>query len=335
MPKVSIIIPVYNSEKYLHKCLDSVTNQTLKDIEIICINDGSTDNSLNILNEYASNDKRFVVISQKNQGQAIARNNVLNIASGEYIGFVDSDDFVELDMFEKMYSLAIENNCDTIYCNYDRFWEGNKHLEIANKFDEYNIDIKPNTIFSWGGAIKKCVLKNIPYICMNKLIKTDLIKNNNIKFADKKIFAEDVIFSINVLLRSQRCLYTSDVLYHYVIHHNSSIATLPNDPMLLINEVGNLLDSLHLNKILEKEFEQFKLDTFLVSYKRERNNKNNILKLAKNVLCKKQYDEIKKLHYKYLSKKIIQNIFSIKNHYDFKNNEKSKVLTIFGYNIYI
>ena len=92
MPKVSVIIPVYNVEKYLKQCLDSVVNQTLKDIEIICVNDGSTDNSLEILEEYAQKDNRIIIISQENQGQSVARNIALEKATGEYVGFVDSDD---------------------------------------------------------------------------------------------------------------------------------------------------------------------------------------------------------------------------------------------------
>lgn len=105
--KLSIIIPAFNTEKYLPKCLDSVVNQTLKDIEIICIDNNSTDNTLNIFNEYAKNDSRIKIISNnENKGAASSRNLGLDIASGEYIGFVDSDDFIELEMFEKLYEVA-------------------------------------------------------------------------------------------------------------------------------------------------------------------------------------------------------------------------------------
>lgn len=97
MTKVSIIVPVYNVEKYLKRCLDSLVNQTLKDIEIICVNDGSTDGSLAILDEYVRNDDRIVVINQENSGQSVARNRGIDVAKGEYIGFVDSDDWVSED----------------------------------------------------------------------------------------------------------------------------------------------------------------------------------------------------------------------------------------------
>ena len=113
MPKVSVIIPVYNTERYLRRCLDSVCNQTLSDIEIICINDCSTDNSLDILKEYADKDKRIKIINFKeNKGAAVARNTGIDIVNGEYIGFIDSDDFVDSDFYEKLYNTASENNSD-------------------------------------------------------------------------------------------------------------------------------------------------------------------------------------------------------------------------------
>ena len=110
--KISIIIPVYNAEKYLRKCLDSVINQTLKEIEIICINDGSTDLSLSILKKYATCDNRIKIINQENQGVAIARNNGLKYATGEYIGYVDSDDYVSSIFFELLYNNAKKYNAD-------------------------------------------------------------------------------------------------------------------------------------------------------------------------------------------------------------------------------
>ena len=112
MTKVSIIVPVYNVEKYLKRCLDSLVNQTLKDIEIICVNDGSTDGSLAILNEYVRNDDRIVVINQENSGQSVARNRGIDVAKGEYLGFVDSDDWVSEDYFERLHNSAIQNNAE-------------------------------------------------------------------------------------------------------------------------------------------------------------------------------------------------------------------------------
>jgi len=115
IPNVSIIVPIYNVEPYLHRCLDSLVNQTLKDIEIICINDCSPDNSLDILKEYAEKDERINIINfEKNQGVSVARNTGIEIAKGEYIGFVDSDDYVDLDFYEKLYKKARETDADMV-----------------------------------------------------------------------------------------------------------------------------------------------------------------------------------------------------------------------------
>ena len=112
MQKVSVIISVYNVEKYLARCLDSVINQTLKDIEIICVNDGSTDNSAQILEEYAQKDERIKVITQVNSGLSEARNTGMSASTGEFIAFLDSDDFVDLDFYEALYNSAVKNNCE-------------------------------------------------------------------------------------------------------------------------------------------------------------------------------------------------------------------------------
>ena len=136
--KVSIIIPVYNVERYLPKCLDSVINQTLRDIEIICIDDCSTDGSYEILQEYASKDDRIIVLKQEtNQGQGVARNRGIDIAKGEYIGFVDPDDWIELDMYEKMYNQAKNLNSEIVICNINRYNEESKKTKKAQFFENY------------------------------------------------------------------------------------------------------------------------------------------------------------------------------------------------------
>ena len=115
--KVSVIIPVYNSENYLVKCLNSIVNQTLNEIEIIIVNDGSTDDSQLIIDEFKRNDSRIITIEQLNGGLGAARNKGIENASGEYIAFVDSDDYVDLSMFEKMYELAIRHQAEIIFCD--------------------------------------------------------------------------------------------------------------------------------------------------------------------------------------------------------------------------
>lgn len=133
MPKVSVIIPVYNVEAYLKQCLDSVINQTLDDIEIICINDGSTDSSLNILQEYAKKDKRIVIINQKNTGLSNARQRGMDICQGEYVAHIDSDDFIELNFLQSLYTVAKNQNAD-ISVSTIKFFDNNNNFQTATAF---------------------------------------------------------------------------------------------------------------------------------------------------------------------------------------------------------
>ena len=150
MSKISIIIPIYNSEQYLASCLDSVINQTIRDIEIICVNDGSTDNSAKIIEEYAHKDNRVKVLHKENGGQTSSRRAGLELATSEYIGFVDSDDWIDSDMYERMLSVAEQYQTDMVSSGY--YLEGNyttKHLDGVKYglYDEANIqNLRDNTI---------------------------------------------------------------------------------------------------------------------------------------------------------------------------------------------
>lgn len=124
--KVSIIVPIYNVEKYLDRCMESLLNQTLKDIEIIMVDDGSPDNCPKMCDEYAKKDSRVKVIHKRNAGLGEARNSGLKIISGKFVAFVDSDDFVELDMYEKLYTAAENMKSDTVYCGFSKYLSNGK-----------------------------------------------------------------------------------------------------------------------------------------------------------------------------------------------------------------
>lgn len=222
MTKVSVIIPVYNVEKYLRECLDSVVNQSLKDIEIICVDDGSTDNSLSILQEYAAKDKRFKIFTQKNKGAATARNKGLRVAKSEYLYFMDSDDYLELEALEKIYKKITETNADIcifknrvynqstgefISCN----WE-NSILNIPNKktFNKYDI---PNVFF-------QCC--NIP--AWSKMYKTSFIKKNNIEFQNLKT-CNDVYFNYTTLALADSISFLDETLHTWRTAHTCTTTT--------------------------------------------------------------------------------------------------------------
>ena len=155
MPKVSVIIPVYNVEKYLSQCLDSVINQTLTDIEIICVNDGSTDNSVEILARYAAIDKRIKIISQENSGYGKAINTGLTTASGEYVAILESDDWAESDMYDTLYNTAQQYNLDIVKADYYKYWSSDfNQLVKIGRIQDYNtvFSLKPEQYMSkiWG-----------------------------------------------------------------------------------------------------------------------------------------------------------------------------------------
>lgn len=209
-PNISVIIPVYNSGKYLRKCLDSVINQTYDNLEIILVDDGSTDGSENICDSYANVDHRIVCIHQPNQGVSRARNNGIKIATGDYIHFPDSDDYLELDTYEYLIKKMRECPCDIIafeyYTTYND-WE-KRHIQGAEKYglctreDAHN-RINSGSPFSW-----------------NKLFSKDVICN--VWFNEKIYRGEDSLFVHSALENAEQIYFDSRPLYHYVQSEESA-----------------------------------------------------------------------------------------------------------------
>jgi len=198
-PLVSIIIPVYNVEKYLRECLDSVRNQTLREIEVICVDDGSTDASGRILDEYAAEDERFIVIHQENTKQGKARNRAIPLARGTYTGFCDSDDRMEPEMCEKLYALATETGSDIAQCSYKIL---GKMKDPLRKF--------PGTFYSSETEKVRCS----DFSPCNKLYKTSLLQQNPIRFVEGKYY-EDVTFSKVVPFYANQIAQLHETLYFY------------------------------------------------------------------------------------------------------------------------
>ena len=217
MPKISIIIPVYNVEKYLRQCMDSIISQTFKDFECICVNDGSTDGSLDILQEYAKKDDRIKIINQKNSGSSVSRNKALKQSIGQYIAFVDSDDFIAVDYLEKLLTVAEKENSDIVFCRHkmyysldNRYENGPNREKLIKLFFEYSKSKGKNKQIKYILDI----VENSRSVCM-KLYKTDFIKNNNISFFEN-IYAEgDFSFNILANLYSQKINLLDEELYYY------------------------------------------------------------------------------------------------------------------------
>lgn len=236
MKKVSVIIPVYNVEQYLKKCLDSLVNQTLKDIEIIVVNDGSSDNSQNIIDDYVKKyPKKVISVIQENGGQGNARNTGLLHATGEYIGYVDSDDYVENNMYEALYKKAKAEEADIVVC-------GNNVIN-----ENYNLLAKED--------VEKDFLLGKMAV-WNKIYKKNIIVNNNIKFRSK-VWYEDLDFTMEVYLSSNKISYVDGHFYNYLLREGSTMNNNNIEKNLeLIQSFDSLINYCKDKKIYEKNKEK-------------------------------------------------------------------------------
>lgn len=231
MKKVSIIVPVYNVERYLNQCMDSLVNQTLDDIEIIVINDGSTDKSLKILKSYEKKyPDKVKIIEQKNSGISVARNNGIKLASGKYIGFVDSDDYVELDMFEKLYDKIKKSNSDIVVCNYKKYYEDLNEFEYVDVIK----NIKGNNLYS-----DISIINNIDYAPWNKLFRRELF--DNIKFP-KNVKYEDLSTILKTFMIATKISVVNKSLYLYRINETGETRTINRKVTDILIILKDLID---------------------------------------------------------------------------------------------
>ena len=211
MTKISIIVPVYNVEKYLSECLESLISQTLSDIEIICINDGSKDSSLEILEKYAQKDKRIVVINQENSGVSTARNTGMKCANGEYIGFIDSDDWIDSDFYEKLYNSAKNNDADIVVASIIRYRKCVQKYRVKYTNEKVYTDLQDK--------ISACSIPKICYV-WNKLYKNEIIKD---KLFTPNVYFEDVIWLPKVIKCANKIVTVADTNYYYRVNNNSIV----------------------------------------------------------------------------------------------------------------
>ena len=233
MSKISVIIPVYNVENYLEQCLDSVLNQTFADIEIICINDGSTDNSLKILQNYAQKESRIKIINKENSGYGASMNIGIGTAQGEYIGIVESDDFIEPDMFEKLYNTAVSNNLDLVRCQYYQY------NSLKNINNTVFIDwIEKNKIYK--PLDFQPIFYQPPAIWSN-LVKKELLEKYNIKFLETPGASyQDTSFAFKLYCASERFMMIEDCLLHYRIDNENSSVNSKQKAFYVNTEYGEI-----------------------------------------------------------------------------------------------
>ena len=265
-PKVSIILPVYNVDKYLRQSLDSLINQTLKEIEIICVNDGSTDDSYQILEEYKAKDARIQVIHKDNKGTGAARNDGLRLATGECIGFVDPDDWVKPNMFERLYWLIKEKDLDIAMCMPDGYDEKNGVNAPFPYFVDANFEnIIDDRIFNWRDLSPFAY----PMCVWNKLYTKKLFDENNIEFAEGLDF-EDHKVIFGTLLTAEKIFFIREKLYVYRFNREGSVLTDNNrrliDHIQIFDIVENLMKETNTYNLLRNDFLTYKIHNILYYY---------------------------------------------------------------------
>jgi len=255
MSQITIILPVYNVEKYLPQCLDSIINQTFKDFECICVNDGSKDSSLSILQEYASRDKRIKIINQKNGGSSVARNTGIKNVNTKYITFIDSDDWIAENYLEILYNKIEETNADIVRASYKFYFQEENSYKSAKIREIHKINTNSNIERLYKGYAGAFVWA--------KIYKTSLIKDNNIWFYEG-FTAEDCPFSSLVYLYSKKIIFISDELLFYR-KYGLSITAKDNQKQMTddFDNFITLTKELQKRNFTDKEIKEFCIDIFL------------------------------------------------------------------------
>lgn len=275
-PKVSVVVPVYNTEKYLRKCLDSLVNQTLEELEIIVVDDGSTDGSVDILKEYQTRySDRFFVICKENEGQGIARNIGIKECSGEYIGFMDSDDYLELDMYEKMYEAAQTESADFAECRYRYVCCDNEIQEELNTYGS----VRPY-------KNQKDMFLNPLVSPWNKLYKREVFEQSASLFTEGVIY-EDTAFFIKQIPFIKKSVHLEEAFVTHILRGSSTMSINKSkrvgDIFTVLEDILAFYEQKGIRGKYEKELEYFCVKILLCS-SLERISKVKDKKLRKQFL---------------------------------------------------
>lgn len=290
-PKVSIIVPIYNVEKHLATCIKSLQNQSLKDLEIILVDDESPDNCPKLCNEYAKTDSRIKVIHKKNEGLGFARNSGLNIAEGEFVSFLDSDDYIDLNAYEELYELAKSNNLDAIYYKFESFTDDGT-VYGHNESKKLSIYESPRTT----KQLAMEMIGSMPSEKKDRLIemsactafyKRSLIDKYKISFhSERELISEDLIFNIDFLSHAKKVALIPRTYYHYYVNTTSLTRKVRFDRVekniIFYRYISNKLNELNN----PSESDQLRAMRMLIGYCR-----NSILQVLKSKCSNTQKNE--------------------------------------------
>ena len=239
-PEISVIVPVYNVEKYLCNCLDTILAQTFANTEIICVNDGSTDSSRKILEEYKNKDSRIKIVDKENGGLSSARNAGLKVAKGKFISFIDSDDWIDKTMLEKLYNSMTALNTDIAICAVHQYDESRQIIDDSNPY--YTLGFFDETFDNRAFSYKdtKPFLMDVCVMAWNKLYRRSLLDECNAQFPDGLIF-EDGPFFFSIFFKTTRVSIVRNFLYYYRINRKGSIVQKAGSQFLDIIDVAELM----------------------------------------------------------------------------------------------
>jgi glycosyltransferase involved in cell wall biosynthesis len=333
MPLISIIVPIYNTEQYLEKCLDSLVNQYLDDVEIICVNDGSSDGSPSILKKYSEKYPQIIVLNQENSGQAVARNVGLEIARGQYISFVDSDDWIEPNLYTSALQF-FQNDIDVVIFGVNVICSTN--INNAKSMKKYF-----STQFSEKIKIDRRVIMDSPATSWNKIYRKNIIDKYQISFP-RGLLYEDNSFHWKYLMHSKKAYFLNQKLYNYMIHKNSIMQCAKPSQIVeyifVCQEIFEHIKKHNLQKKYQDAFVDFfeKCVAMLCVYS---DNPKESLKKAREIwqnfgikTDSLQMHAFQNENYDYVIKwrnySFWEKIFSIKNRYG------KKVITICGLQFY-
>ena len=285
MVKISVIVPVYNCEDYIEESIKSILNQSFKDIEVICVDDGSTDDSLNILKELSMQDTRLKVFTQENQGSSVARNNALEKVSGDYIYFFDADDYIVDDCLEKVYSNAINNDSDIVLFKYDEYKE-ESFLNHSKKDIEKQFPKTDFNNFTFNCQDYRIRAFKGPFAPWFKFYKKEFLDKYDFEFPPN-LNHNDVPFHVKTILKASKISFIPEYLYHYRIDNPNSISNTRlkrfSDIFSIIQIVENFLKEENLFEEFKKEFEYFKINRITYEIK---GRSNEYFLVAKKELSK-------------------------------------------------
>ena len=247
MCKISILMPIYNTEKYLSQALDSVINQTMDDIEVICVNDGSTDSTKDILKKYASKDNRIKVFHKNNTGYGNTMNIAIDNSIGEFLTIVEPDDFIELDMCENLYITAQEHKLDVIKANYYHHYDDGSEdrlIDLYNNFTYDDVFCPQNNIMFFTS----------PTSTVSALYKRSFIKENNIRYTETPGAAyQDTAFNFKVSFYSKRMMLVHNGYYHYRLDNPNSSRNQTNKAFCIVDEHHEIETFINRNCHVDKE----------------------------------------------------------------------------------